>query len=202
MIASPENRNTTAAPIEQADEVARVGHVEHADVLTERGQVRQRTGGGLTGVDGCRGHRFPERTEQRRRGQHRGGDGDALGDGLGGVADGVEPGEDHGALALDVAGHLGDALGVVRDRAEGVHGHDDADGREQASAREGDGEEAEQHGAATQRERAEHRRTDEQRGVDGRLEARPRCPTRITVAGPVSADLATSSTGRRPVSVK
>src|SRR3712207_7878587 len=38
-------------------------------------------------------------------------DGDALGDRLGGVADGVEVGEDAGALLVDVAGHLGDALG-------------------------------------------------------------------------------------------
>jgi hypothetical protein len=47
-------------------------------------------------------------------------------------------GEDLRPSPVDVAGHLGDALGVVRDRAEGVHRDDDADRGEQPTAGEGD----------------------------------------------------------------
>ena len=79
-------------------------------------------------------------TEQRSRGEHSGGDGDALGDGLRGVADRVKVGEDACALLVDVAAHLGDALGVVADRAEGVHRDDDTGGGEQPGAGERDGE--------------------------------------------------------------
>ena len=41
---------------------------------------------------------------------------------------------------VDVAGHLGDALRVVGDRAEGVHRDDDADRGEQAGAGQRDRE--------------------------------------------------------------
>ena len=75
------------------------------------------------------------------------------------------------ALAVDVAGHLGDALRVVGDRAEGVHRDDDADGGEQAGAGERDANSDEDDRAAAEQERAEDRGTDEQRGVDGRLQA-------------------------------
>jgi hypothetical protein len=61
-------------------------------------------------------------------------DRDALGDGLGGVPDRVELGEDVHTGAGHVARHLRDALRVVGDRAEGVHGDDDADRGEQAGA--------------------------------------------------------------------
>ena len=86
--------------------------------------------------EGARRHlpRVVVGAEQRRGREDGGGDGDALGDGLGRVADRVELGEDLGARAVDVAGHLRDALGVVRDRAEGVHGDDDADRGQQAGA--------------------------------------------------------------------
>ena len=59
------------------------------------------------------------RAEQAGRGQHRGGDGHALGDRLGGVADRVELGEDARTVLVDVAGHLRDALGVVREEHRG-----------------------------------------------------------------------------------
>ena len=42
------------------------------------------------------------------------------------------------ASPLELAGHLGDAGGVVGDRAEGVLGHDDAGGGQHADAGEGD----------------------------------------------------------------
>ena len=54
---------------------------------------------------------------------------------------------------------------------------------------------------AAEQEGAVHRRADQQRGVDRRLKA-DETPARMTVAGPVSEDFATSSTGRRLVSVK
>ena len=109
--------------------------------------------------------------EQRGRGQHRGRDRDALGDRLGGVADRVELGEDLRALAVDVAGHLRDALGVVGDGAEGVHRDDHADGGEQAAAGQGDREQRDRHDARAEQERAEHRGADDQGGEDRRLEA-------------------------------
>jgi hypothetical protein len=87
-----------------------------------------------------------EGPEERRRREDGGGDRDALGDGLGGVADGVEVGEDPGARGVDVVRHLGDALGVVRDRAEGVHGDDDADRGEQATTGQGDEEQRQRGG--------------------------------------------------------
>ena len=71
---------------------------------------------------------------------------------------------------VDVARHLGDALRVVRDRTEGVHGDDDADRGQQAGAGEGDGEQRDEHRAREQ-ERAVDGRADDQRGVDGGLEA-------------------------------
>ena len=115
--------------------------------------------------------RVGERPEQRGRGQHGGRDRDALGDGLRGVADGVELGEDLRALLVDVAGHLRDALGVVADRAEGVHGDDDADRGEQATAGQRHREQRDDDRAAAEQERTEHGRADGERGVDGRLEA-------------------------------
>ena len=45
---------------------------------------------------------------------------------------------------FDVAGHLGDALGVVGDRPEGVHGDDHADRGEQAGAGQRDREQGQQ----------------------------------------------------------
>ena len=109
--------------------------------------------------------------EQRGRREHGRRDGDALGDGLGRVADRVELGEDLRGLRVDVTGHLGDALGVVRDRAERVHGDDDADGREQATAGERDEEQRQGHRATTEQEGEVDGATDDRGGVDGRLEA-------------------------------
>jgi hypothetical protein len=72
------------------------------------------------------GDDLAERGEQRDRGDDRRRDREALGDRLGGVAHRVEAIEDLLGLAVELAGHLGDALGVVGDRAEGVLGDDDA----------------------------------------------------------------------------
>lgn len=91
-------------------------------------------------------------------------------DGLRGVADGVELGEDLRALLVDVAGHLGDALGVVGDGAEGVHRHDDVDGGQQATAGEGDEEQRQRRRAGTE-ERQVDRTGDDAGGEHGRLEA-------------------------------
>jgi hypothetical protein len=105
------------------------------------------------------------------------------------------------ALGGDLAGHLGDALGVVADRAEGVHGDDDADRGEQAGAGERDGEQRDDGRAAAEQERRVDGAADEQRRVDG--DSRPtEMPARMTVAGPVSELLPISRTGLRSVSVK
>ncbi|XP_021300539.1 uncharacterized protein LOC110428944, partial [Herrania umbratica] len=116
------------------------------------------------------GDRVVVRPEQRGRREDGRRDRDALGDGLRGVPDRVELGQDLGGRAVDVARHLGDALGVVGDRPEGVHRDDDADRGQQAGAREGDGEQGHEH-RARQQERAVHGGPDDDRGVDRRLEA-------------------------------
>ena len=70
-----------------------------------------------------------------------------------------------GTLALDVAGHLGDALRVVGDRTEGVHRDDDADRGQQTGTGQRHCEQAQGDRTGTQQERAVHRSADEQRGV-------------------------------------
>ena len=115
--------------------------------------------------------RREEGPEQRRRRQYGRGDRDALGDGLGRVADRVELGEDRRTVLVDVARHLRDALRVVADRTEGVHGDDDADCRQQATAGQRDREQRDDDRAAAEQERAEHGGADDDRGVDRRLEA-------------------------------
>ncbi len=74
--------------------------------------------------------------EQGHRRQHGRGDGDALGDGLGGVAHGVQVGQGLPGLGLQ-AGHLADAVGVVRNGAEGIHGDVVAGQGQLADAAEG-----------------------------------------------------------------
>ena len=119
----------------------------------------------------CTLDRVGERPEQCRRSQHGRGDRDALCDRLGRVAYRVELGENGRALLVHVAGHLRDSLGVVADRAEGVHGDDDADCGQQPGAGEGDGEQRDLDRAVAHQVGAVDRGTDEQRRVDGRLEA-------------------------------
>ncbi len=59
------------------------------------------------------GDRLDERGEQGDGGDDGGADGEALGDGLGGVAHRVEAHHDALRLTAELAGHLGDAGGVV-----------------------------------------------------------------------------------------
>ena len=70
-----------------------------------------------------------EGREQHERGEHGRADRVALGDGLGRVADRVERVGDVADL-LGQLRHLGDAAGVVGDRAEGVERDDQAGQRE------------------------------------------------------------------------
>ena len=79
--------------------------------------------------------------EQQERGQRRRGDRVALGQGLGRVADGVEAVGDLAGAGLGAA-ELGDAAGVVGDRAEGVHRQDVGRGHEHAHRRDGGPEDA------------------------------------------------------------
>ena len=82
-------------------------------------------------------NRFLIGDEQRQRGQRRRTDGEALAGGRGGVADGVEV---VGDLA-DFRGlmrHLGDAAGVVRNRARGINRHGHAGGGQHPHRRNGD----------------------------------------------------------------
>lgn len=73
--------------------------------------------------------------------------------------------------AFDVAGHLGDALGVVGDRSEGVHGDDDADRGEQTGAGQCHREEGQHDRRAAEQEGPVDAEADEQRRVDGGLQA-------------------------------
>ena len=62
-----------------------------------------------------------ERGKQGHRRQNGGGDGDTLGDCLGGVADGIQVGQGLAGLGFK-PGHFADAVGVVDDGTEAVHG--------------------------------------------------------------------------------
>ena len=79
--------------------------------------------------------------EQHQRAEAGRADGVALGDRLGGVADRVER---VGVVAhfLRQAGHLGDAAGIVGDRAEGVERDDDAGEAEHRGDRDRGAEQA------------------------------------------------------------
>ena len=79
--------------------------------------------------------------EEQERGQRRRGDRVALGQRLGRVADGVEAVGDLARAGLGAA-ELGDAAGVVGDRAEGVHRQDVGRGHEHAHRRDGGAEDA------------------------------------------------------------
>ena len=157
---------TTAAPMMTPTRVFGLTMVLSEGVLDEGGDRLA----GLVLGDGL-ADRVLVGAEQRGRRQHRGGDRDALGDGLGGVADRVQLGQDLRTGRADVAGHLGDALGVVRDRAEGVHRDDHADRGEQAAAGQRHREQRHRDGRAAEQEGTEHRGGDHQRGVDGGFEA-------------------------------
>ncbi len=92
---------------------------------------------GLGDVDRLEVGRGHEGAEERERGERRRADREALADGGGGVADGVEL---VGAFAdfLGQLGHLGDAAGVVGDRAVGIDGELDAGVGEHADGGDGD----------------------------------------------------------------
>ena len=193
LTARPENRKTTAAPSTTPTSVfARDDLVGEGD--------GQRTGL-LPHLDERGTHRIGVGPEQRGRREYGCRDGDALGDRLGGVAHRVQLGEDLRAVAVDIARHLGDALRVVRYRAERVHRDDDADRRQQAGPGDGDEEQRDDDGPAAEQERAVDGGTDHESGIDSRLESSA-MPDRITVAGPVSEVRATSWTGRLSVPVK
>lgn len=164
MIASPEKRKTTAAPHDQTHQVVGLRDVHHE---VHRAAVADLLADVLGGGD----DRVTVGPEERRGRKYGRGDGDSLGDGLGRIAHGVQVGEDLRARARHVTGHLGDALRVVGDGSEGVHGDDDADRGEQARAREGDREQRQHDRRAAEQERPVHAETDQQAGVDGRFEA-------------------------------
>ena len=79
--------------------------------------------------------------EEQEGGESGGADRVALGQGLGRVADRVE-GVGDVADALGRAGHLGDAARVVGDRAEGVHREDVGGGHQHAHRGDGGAEDA------------------------------------------------------------
>ena len=98
-------------------------------------------------------------------------------------------------LAVELAGHLGDAGGVVADRAERVLGDDHPGRREHAHAAQGDEVERELQVAAAEHERDADGDGDGDHRVHRALQAGRPCPDSTTVAGPVSADSAISFTG-------
>ena len=108
--------------------------------LTELQQLGARDAGGdapaLDDVD-----LVDVRREEQERGQRCRGDRVALGQRLGRVAHRVEAVGDLARAGLGAA-ELGDATGVVGDRAEGVHGQDVGRGHEHAHGRDGGAEDA------------------------------------------------------------
>ena len=101
--------------------------------------------------------------EQHQRAETGRADGVALGDGLGRVADRVER-VGRAAHFLRQARHLGDAAGVVGDRAEGIERDDDAGEAEHRRRRDRGAEQA------GQRVGAEDAADDDERRQRGRLE--------------------------------
>ena len=116
--------------------------------------------------------------EQQERGERRRGDRVALGQGLRRVADGVEPVGDLAGAGLGPA-ELGDAAGVVGDRAERVHREDVGRGHEHAHRRDGGPEDAAdvvalgvgEAGLRAEPVAREQRDADRDRRDEGRLEA-------------------------------
>ena len=155
----------------QADQIRWGRDVENTQILQGISDIADGAADRRRRVLGGAEDRLPESTEQGRRSQNRGGDCDSLGDGLRGVADGVQAGQHGSAFTLHIAGHFRNALRVVRHWAEGVHRHDDAHGRQQTRSRESDREEAEADNAGPKQERSVHRGADDQRRVDGGLQA-------------------------------
>ena len=140
-----------------------------------------------------------EAGEQHDRGEHRRADRVALGDRLGRVADRVE-GVGDVAHLLGQVGHLGDAAGVVGDRAEGVERDDQAGQRELAHDRDADAVDA---GRAAARElpRAEDARA-RSRSPAAPSPAGPSAkPWMMFVAWPVIDALAVFLTGEKRVEV-
>ena len=107
--------------------------------------------------------------------------------------------------ALELAGHLGDALGVVGDRAVGVHRDDDTDRREHAHARQRDDVEAlreqvRRSGSASRKATMIVPATTSAAHTD---DSRPtEKPVRIVVAVPVTWSRRPPCTGPYFVSVK
>ena len=198
-MASEENRKATEPPMSRPMNV-----FGSATLICVSDVAEQRAG--ASACRRSRGSSVPivsmKRGEQRHRGDDRRADGEALGDGLGGVAHRVEAHHDPLGLAVELAGHLGDAGGVVGHRAEGVLGHDDAGGGQHAHAGEGDQVERELQVAAAEADGDAEGDGDGDDGVDRGLEAGGRCPASTTVAGPVRAASAISCTGAVSVAVK
>ena len=92
-------------------------------------------------ADAAAGERVRVVGEEHQRGQAGRADRVALGHGLGRVADGVER-VGHVAHAGRQLGHLGDAAGVVGDRAVGVERDDDAGHAQHRGRGDGDAVEA------------------------------------------------------------
>ena len=122
------------APMKRGDEHVDVGEVDGGEQL-------HAGGAGLDLVAQDQVDLVDVGGEQQERGQRGGRDRVALGERLGRVADGVEAVRDLAGTGLGAA-ELGDAAGVVRDRAEGVHGQDVGGGHEHAHGRDGGAEDA------------------------------------------------------------
>ena len=131
--------------------------------------------------------------EQQERRQRRRGDGISLRQRLRRVADRVQSVGDLAGTRLGPA-ELGDAAGVVRDRAEGVHCQDVGGGHEHAHGRDGGPEDAADVvavGALQARLVAEP-----MAGEEGVVSKPTAVPLMMFVAGPVRDASAISRTGR------
>lgn len=107
---------------EEPHQYRRIGHGEVASELVEH-----LGGHEMNVLFASNGDDRDEAGEQRHRRDHGGANGDAFGFGLGRVADRVEVCQDLasrlGSRIGRIVAHLSDAVGVVRDRTEHVHGN-------------------------------------------------------------------------------
>ena len=181
LIASDENSQGSAPPIRKP--MKTMGRHEMRMPLVS-----------ATGLHLHARHVGDERAEERHGCDHGRADGDTLGDGLGGVADCVQVGHDLARLGFE-AGHLADAVGVVGDGAERVHGHVVAGQRQHADAGQGDAVQDE--GGLLDRVSAPRREDEDRRqGSSAQSRQPPRRlasyptpkPARMVVAGPPAVD--------------
>ena len=129
-----------------AEEEDNHGSQQSADEDLDPGDINDGVSAGFTELE--EGNPVEVSLEEQEGGQAGGDHGITLGQGLGGVADGIQPVGDLADFRAG-AGHLVDAVGVIGDRAEGIHGKDVRAGHQHAHGGDGRAE-----GAGARRRRS------------------------------------------------